>query len=187
MQIRGLSSPWELPARTLSTSTACQSALPCCPTSPLPSNAPLGAGLCIFNKFRESSASRRSRPAVAALKAAFRLPRKRCPRVYLCARRESSQSSSRIRSVLPIPVREISRAPRSGPPPSPRARGILFPLAFEQLAFHRSLLLPVFFFCHSPAPPPAPSRALSRARFISARCQFEFGAQDNACLLKTSF
>jgi len=88
MQIRALSSPWELPARALSTSTACQSALPCCPTSPPPSNAPLGAGLCIFNKFRESSASRRSRPPVAALKAAFRLPRKRCPRVYLCATRE---------------------------------------------------------------------------------------------------
>jgi len=70
-------------------------------------NAPLGAGLCIFNKFQESSRSRQSRPAVA-VKAAFRLPRKRCPRVYLCAR--SSQSTS---ALLPSPP------PHSRPASSP--------------------------------------------------------------------
>lgn len=92
-------------------------------------NAPLGAGLCIFNKFRESSRSRRSRPSVA-VKSAFRLPRKRCPRVYLCAR--SSQSTSAL-------------LPSSLPFILPRPRHSLLPFAFRSppcpadLAFSLSL------------------------------------------------
>lgn len=56
-------SPWELPfpLSTLSTSTSCQSSLPCRPSAAHP-NARLGAGLCIFNKFRESL----SKPAILA-------------------------------------------------------------------------------------------------------------------------
>jgi len=100
---------------------------------------------------------------------------------------ERVRNPPRGRSGLPIPVRQISRALRSAFPPLPPlaltpacARGILFPLASEQLAFHRSVLLPVFFFCHSSPSPPLPpllTRAPSRALYLAARCQFEFGAR----------
>lgn len=53
MQIRALVA---VGARTLYTSTVCQSTLLRLPYLPAgPPNAPLGAGLCIFNKFQESS------------------------------------------------------------------------------------------------------------------------------------
>lgn len=58
MQIReaevAVGAPPPIPS-TLSTSTSCQSRpSPCHPSTAHP-NAPLGAGLCIFNKFRECS------------------------------------------------------------------------------------------------------------------------------------
>lgn len=60
MQIREAVTIGAPPLSTLSTSTSCQSSLPCHPSAAHP-NAPLGAGLCIFNKFRESS-----KPAISA-------------------------------------------------------------------------------------------------------------------------
>lgn len=199
MQIRGLSPPWELPpARALSTSNACQSTLPySAPYLPITHpNAPLGAGLCIFNKFRESSW-----PAISAggcSEGGFRLPRKRCPRVYLCAR--SSQSSTALlpsTPILAIPSPPFS-ALRAAPPishslslfllsfsrflflflPLPRARRIFFSPASVQLAFHRSSSS-LSSFSASLAPPRSPltPAPLFLARFISARCQFEFGTR----------
>lgn len=160
-------------------------------------NAPLGAGLCIFNKFRESS-----KPAISAggcSEGGFRLPRKRCPRVYLCAR--SLQSSSALPSTpsspfllmllpfsalhLPLPISHshsfylfLSLSFSLPLPPSSSANRIFFSPAFEQLAFHRSSSSPSSF-STSLAPPRSPltPAPLFLARFISARCQFEFGTR----------
>lgn len=148
------------------------------------------------------------------MKAAFRLPRKRCPRVYLCAR--SSRSTSALLPSSP------SRRPSASSPflaslcLSPSAlfrrsrilfsslyiyapllfapfllRYIFFSAIFEQLTFHRSSSC-LSSFSTSLLPPPLhlspPRRSFSRA--LSRRgvnSSLEHGQQDNACLLKTSF
>lgn len=172
-------------------------------------NAPLGAGLCIFNKFRESSRSRRSWPAVA-VKAAFRLPRKRCPRVYLCAR--SSQSTSALLPSSPPSPSHILAIPSLSPFALPHEDMVGTDLAFSFLLFiyvspslfllslslHLFLfhiraanfssvfLLPIFHFYLSLASHSCASfsHALS---WRGVNSSLEHGQQDNACLLKTSF
>lgn len=136
------------------------------------------------------------------MKAAFRLPRKRCPRVYLCAR--SSRSTSALLPSSP------SRRPTASSPflaslcLSPSAlfrrsrilfsslyiyapllfapfllRYIFFSAIFEQLTFHRSssCLSSFSTFLLPSLPPPLTPAPLFLARFISARCQFEFGTR----------
>lgn len=134
------------------------------------------------------------------MKAAFRLPRKRCPRVYLCAR--SSQSTS---ALLPSRPRHSSLPFRlSFSTLSCRSRTcsfsfslytyisfpffpflfhyIFFSPIFEQLTFHRSsfhLIFPFYlsFFLSLSLFLSCLSSPFFLARFISARCQFEFGTR----------
>lgn len=129
--------------------------------------------------------------AAVAVKAAFRLPRKRCPRVYLCAR--SSQSTS---ALLPSRPRHSSLPFRlSFSTLSCRSRTcsfsfslytyisfpffpflfhyIFFSPIFEQLTFHRSsfhLIFPFYlsFFLSLSLPLSPLVAVLSRALYLGA-------------------
>lgn len=129
------------------------------------------------------------------MKAAFRLLRKRCPRVYLCAR--SSQSTSALLPSFPRPTSSSYLAPLrpSFSTLSCRSRVLflplytylsfsLFPLALslylllshiQAANFSSVFLLLILPFSH-PLSPLVPAPFLL-ARFISARCQFEFGTR----------
>lgn len=135
------------------------------------------------------------------MKAAFRLPRKRCPRVYLCAR--SSRSTSALPPSSPsrrpasslIPRFPLPFALRPVPPISHslflsihiRASPLrplppslyLFLCHIRAANFSSVFLLPIFLLHLSPSPPSPPltPAPLFLARFISARCQFEFGTR----------
>lgn len=210
---RARPSPWDLPSSsfpTLSTSTSCQSSLHRRPSAAHP-NAPLGAGLCIFNKFRESS-----KPVISAGGCQRR-------RLFGCLANgvlafiyvRGVRNSPRL--LLHVPPRPASRPPRQ-PSPFPLVRlcrsfrslrSLVAPFSVRaQLAFHRS---PPSRFRHRrppsssttssttsssrtsscssfprcssfssfPAPfPPNPlPLCFCSPRFISARCQFEFGTR----------
>lgn len=171
-----MGAPLPHPLSTLSTSTSCQSSLPCHPSSAHP-NAPLGAGLCIFNKFRESS-----KPAISAGGCRRR-------RLFGCL------ANGVLAFIYVRGVRNSPRPPRH-PPLVPSLLPFLFflfpflpslPSAFEQLAFHRPPTQPpylssatLFHPLRSLVPslaPLFPSSRLSFPRFISSRCQFEFGTR----------
>lgn len=194
MQIRGLVA---VGARTLS------SGLPIHPPSLrlayLPAahpNAPLGAGLCIFNKFRESS-----KPAISAggcSEGGFSAASQTVSsRLFMCE--ESSQSSLRGALLPPRPRHSfwyfpsslscrshtlflrssfyLSFSSSSSCSASSLFLRIFFSPAFEQLTFHRSSSSPSFFFrltLHPlslhPLPPHVPHTraALSRALYLGA-------------------
>lgn len=135
------------------------------------------------------------------MKAAFRLPRKRCPRVYLCAR--SSRSTSALLPSSPLPpslrILAIPRFPlpfalrpvppishslflsihiRASPPRPLPPSLYLFLCHIRAANFSSVFLLPIFLLHLSPSlPPPLTPAPLFLARFISARCQFEFGTR----------
>lgn len=203
MQIREVFVAVEAPS-PFYPSTVCQSILflPRCPTVPPPSpspsllvllpahpNTPLGAGLCIFNKFRESS-----KPAVA-LKAAF-WPfgwQTVSSRLFMCKElviRLSQPSFNLIllaissRSLL-LPA-DLSHSLSLSPSSSP----FTFSSALERLALHRPLLHVSAFSLFLCAPlTPAPlflARALSRGA-VSIRVWKTGNTGQRVCLLKTSF
>lgn len=155
-----------LPARTLS--TACQSTLPLCPgCAPyLPAahpNAPLGAGLCIFNKFRESS-----KPAISAggcSEGGFSAASQTVSsRLFMCE--ESSQSSSQPSLPPPSPRHSFSY---TSPLPSHRScrSRTLFLRSSFYLSFSSSssspLLLHFLFFYFFSLSPRAVSFSLPRS------------------------
>jgi len=158
-------------------------------------NAPLGAGLCIFNKFRESSRSGRcSEGGFSADSQTV------SSRLFMCEEFAIHLSSPSIFSSLspsscpvdlafsfPLLIHISHR---------PFFFTIFFSPIFKQLTFHRSFFyssfFSIFFFLssslislHHLSPP---RRSFSRAlSWRGVNSSLEHGQQDNACLLKTSF
>lgn len=165
---------------TLSTSTSCQSRpSPCHPSTAHP-NAPLGAGLCIFNKFRECS-----KPAISGggcSEGGFSAASQTVsPRLFMCE----------AFAILSVPHRPppTSSSPSSFPflfalVPPPPPNSFASRVALPGLASFSSIPLPSFSSSSSRSSLASLSRVLSRRGVNSS---LEHGQQDNACLLKTSF
>lgn len=158
------SSPLE---RALSRSTACQSTLPVSCQSPdrpyrltARPNAPLGADLCIFNKFREFPRRAGDLSAGGYSEGGFSAASQTVSsRLFMCEEFAIHLSSPSIFSLPPSRILAIPRFPlpfalrpvppishslflsihiRASPPRSFHLRYIFFSAIFEQLTFHRS-------------------------------------------------
>lgn len=179
-------------------------------------NAPLGADLCIFNKFREFPRRAGDLSAGGYSEGGFSAASQTVSsRLFMCEEFAIHLSSPSIFSlppshrILAIPRFPLPFALRPVPPISHSLflslyiyapllfapfllRYIFFSAIFEQLTFHRSSSCLSSFSTSLSFPPSLhlspPRRSFSRA--LSRRgvnSSLEHGQQDNACLLKTSF
>lgn len=177
-------------------------------------NAPLGADLCIFNKFREFPRRAGDLSAGGYSEGGFSAASQTVSsRLFMCEEFAIHLSSPSIFSPPAVPPhpRHSSLPSAFRPPPCPADLAFSFPLytytrlsssppfllryiffsaIFEQLTFHRSSSCLSSFSTsllpslHLSPPRRSFSRALSRRGVNSS---LEHGQQDNACLLKTSF